>query len=396
MWRVFWTAAGCIGVLITFLVWASNQVTFLYVHPRTHGYRVVIDRATGAAVVTTPMTAHGLPVAEGGQPKAVALETEYNFGLMNPLTDGTHHFTVRNEGAAPLRLRVGPTSCKCTVGSLNKGEVLPGESTTVSLQWNTGHQEHYAHGATIYTNDPDHESMEFLVQGNVRMLIGCDQTEISLGSLPPDQPTVVERVIYSQVWNAFTVKDLKKQTAALEWETLPADEELLTRFHATSAQRLRLTLPADIPHGRLTDNLQLSIIPDDGSDVHKLDLPLSGFVPQRVAIYGKAIDAEGIVDLGDVREGNGRRITLLVKVRDPEPELPAAKVEVFPKFLAATFQRRESGKGLYELTIELPADAPQCQYHSSPIGHIKIDSGHPRVGAVELKLSFAVVPRETL
>jgi hypothetical protein len=235
------------------------------------------------------------------------------------------------------------------------------------------------------------------VQGKVRMLIGFDEAEIVLDGLLPDQPTVVERLVYSQVWDGFTIQTIEKNIAGLTWEVTPADPQTTERLEAKAAQRLRLTLPANLPQGRFTDVLRLNVLPaGENAEAQSLDLPLSGTVPRRVAIYGQAIDVDGLVDLGDIREGKGKRVNLLVKVRDPEPQLPNAKVEVFPNFLVADFKPREEGKGLYDLTIELPPDAPLCQYHSTPLGRIQIDTGHPRVGVIELKMTFAVVPRQAL
>jgi hypothetical protein len=245
--------------------------------------------------------------------------------------------------------------------------------------------------------EPLHEALEFRLQGKVRMLIGFDEAEIVLDGLPPDQPTVVERLVYSQVWDGFTIQNVEKHLEGLTWEITPADPQAVARLEAKAVQRLRITLPANLPQGRFTDVLRLNVLPaGENAEVQSLDLPISGAVPRRVAIYGQAIDVDGLVDLGDIREGKGRRVNLLVKVRDPDPVLPTAKVEVFPSFLTVEFKPREEGKGLYDLTIDLPADAPLCQYHSTPLGRVKIDTGHPRVGVIELKMTFAVVPRKSL
>src|SRR5262245_14260200 len=172
MWRTFWTAAGVVGALVAFLVWASTQTVFLFKHPKTEGHRVIIDHRTGAAIVTTPVSATGIPVAENAKPEAVAPQRDHDFGIMDPMTEGTHDFVIRNEGVAPLRLKVGPTTCKCTVAGVADREIMPGASTTVTLAWNTGHQIYYSHSATIFTNDPHNDKFEFRLHGKVRMLIG--------------------------------------------------------------------------------------------------------------------------------------------------------------------------------------------------------------------------------
>jgi hypothetical protein len=104
-----------------------------------------------------------------------------------------------------------------------------------------------------------------------------------------------------------------------------------------------------------------------------------------------------LIDLGDIPAGATKRIKLLAKVRDPEPDLSGARLEVFPPFLKAELTPRSGEKpGLYDLTFEVPSDAPVGQYHSTPLGRIKIETGHSRIGEVQMPITFAVVPRRSL
>jgi hypothetical protein len=56
-----------------------------------------------------------------GQPHAEALETVHDFGSANPQFTGEHEFVIRNTGNAPLTLKRGPKSCKCTLSKLHGG-----------------------------------------------------------------------------------------------------------------------------------------------------------------------------------------------------------------------------------------------------------------------------------
>ena len=50
-------------------------------------------------------------------------------------TSKSHEFVFRNTGKSPLTVRVGATSCKCTVGKVSKNRFAPGESVPVKLEW---------------------------------------------------------------------------------------------------------------------------------------------------------------------------------------------------------------------------------------------------------------------
>ena len=88
-------------------------------------------------------------------------ETEYEFGRMQVGEKRSHVFTIRNDGAAPLILKKGPTTCQCTVSDIDRGEISPGSSADITLTWKpTGQAERFSKGAEIRTNDPENRSIQ--------------------------------------------------------------------------------------------------------------------------------------------------------------------------------------------------------------------------------------------
>jgi len=387
--------AAVVGVLLAIGVWASANSVFLYKHPKAPEARVVVDSVTGAAIITA--RSEKPPAELPSAPRAVADETEFDFGTMDPLTMGKHAFVIRNKGTAPLKLEVGPTTCKCTVSGLASKEVLPGGFTNVTLEWNTGRDLHYAHSGTIYTNDPLKKSLDLRVQGKVRMLVGADREEIVLERIEPDQPAVVDTLIYSQLWDDFALDDLATRIPGLKWEIAAVDPASAAHLEPKSVQRLRITIPGDLPHGEFNDSLRLTLKPSaDGAEPHHLDLPIRGSVVKPLAVYGPAIDDKGIIDLGTILEGKGAKAKLLIKIRDKGAKLENAQLEISPALLKAELKPHtsEGGQGLYDLIVELPPGAPPCSYRTSPLGHVNINTGHPRIGTIELRVSFAVLSRQ--
>ena len=72
---------------------------------------------------------------DSSKPKPIAVLEDgvYNFGSMEPYTRRQHKFTVRNEGDAPLTLREGHSSCKCTIGEVGDESIPPGGESTILL-----------------------------------------------------------------------------------------------------------------------------------------------------------------------------------------------------------------------------------------------------------------------
>jgi hypothetical protein len=101
-------------------------------------------------------------------PKAVTGQRVFDFGSMAVNEEQKHKFAISNEGKGALLLEVGPSSCKCTVGSLAKNKVLPGETVDVELTWHAKEvAANFAQQATIWTSDPDSPDIQFKVYGKV-------------------------------------------------------------------------------------------------------------------------------------------------------------------------------------------------------------------------------------
>jgi hypothetical protein len=392
MWKSFWICAGAAAGLAMLLVWVSANSVFLYRHPRSPSTRIVVDSATGAAVVMKPVRT--LAADAPAHPKLELPEAEYDFGTMNTVTAGTHAFVVRNVGEGPLALKVGPTSCKCTVAGLDKNEIPPGQQATIQLDWTTGRLPLYSHYATIFTNDPSRKSFDLTVHGKVQMLFQTDVSEIVLPSLLPGEPATAELLLFSQVWDSLSVEKLDSPLPGLKWEVESVEPASAEMKDARCARRLRLSIPAGLPVGELASSVRLTLAGPGDAGEHTLDLPLYGTVQPRISLIGGDTDQHGNIELGSLPQGRGRRINLLVKVRDRQAGLDKLQISTFPDFLQASLRPRSEGqaRGLYDLVIEIPQDAPVGQFRGSPLGEVRIDTGDPRLGSVKLGVTFAILP----
>lgn len=395
IWRTFWTCVGIAGSLFIAAIWASTQATFLFSHPRTAGVRVEVDQWKRAAIVVTPASAKSETIPSAALPTLEVTETDFDFGTMNPHSTARHDFSIRNTGTAPLKLRVGTTTCKCTISDVADKDLAPGESTFVAVQWTTSDLSPFGQTATIFTNDPQRKSVDFVVKGKVHVVAGFDEPEIILDAVAPDEPLTIERLVYSQVWNTLSITDLQSEIKDLSWETLPVDPAEVPTLAAKSATRLRLKIPANSFPRRHQESLKLTVKPEQ-EEAYPLQLPLTATPLRRLAFYGPGLDSDGVIYVGNITAGTSKRLKLLVKVRDREATLANAKVTISPEFLVTDMQPHPGKSGLYDLTIDIPDDVQACQYNSTPIGRLKIETGHPRLDDVELKMSFAIVPRRSL
>ena len=93
----------------------------------------------------------------------------HDFGMMKPGDEGEHVFRIQNVGTDNLLLRLGATTCKCTLGDLERESLAPGESTNVTLSWTVkaSGDPHFTQSAQILTNDPSKVAVSLEITGRV-------------------------------------------------------------------------------------------------------------------------------------------------------------------------------------------------------------------------------------
>ena len=297
-----------------------------------------------------------------GSPRVVIEQTHFHFGQMDPLTMGEHMFVVQNAGTAPLVFGANRSTCKCTISQTSEEPVLPGASTSIRVRWQTRpNQAHFQESATIATNDPVLPELKLSIEGHVLVHVTASPPELELPDIKPDETPVASTTIASQVWDHFAVDEFSSSLEGIRWQLLPADPADLARLQCRAGYRLQLTLPNSLPQGDFTHWIRFRVDPQQPErEPKQYELALRGRVLRRLAVYGPDIDQTGTVHMGLIDSGQTHRHRLLLKVRDPQPNLMLRQVSTEPAFLAVSLTPLpgEAGqKGLYHLDIEIPADA---------------------------------------
>ena len=332
---------------------------------------------------------------ESRTPRAVLDETLHDFGTMDPFQTGHYEFKIRNEGSAPLTLERGPTTCKCTLSNVTDGSIPPGGEGEVVLAWQAvRNNKRFAHEASIFTNDPEHEILYFRVEGDIRVRFGADPPEITLSSVRPDQPTEGATLLSSQVWPSFEIRSIECSLPGVTWELAPAGPEHLKKIGSLSGWWLKFTLPAGLPLGYFEKQFSIQVQGPDATANQTYEMPLQGRVLRRLAVYGDGIDSHGTIHVGTIGAGRKHVRRFVVKVRDPLPELPNLAIQTVPDFVQARLVPYPGAAevGLYRFDVEIPADAPVCVRSHDNRGEIALDFDHPRIEDLRLGLEFVITP----
>lgn len=93
-------------------------------------------------------------IAQIEGPKIVAPQSEHDFGKINEGEIVSHNFVVYNRGDDTLTIARVKASCGCTAAKPSKNILLPGDSTSIKVEFNSkrrrGAQKKYVY---VFSND---------------------------------------------------------------------------------------------------------------------------------------------------------------------------------------------------------------------------------------------------
>ena len=101
------------------------------------------------------------------QPKIVFEQTSYDYGLIFAGDNGEVSFNFKNEGKSPLIINNVVSSCGCTVAKWSKDPVMPNQSGSIKLTYNTNIIGDIKRSITVTTNDPKLSRIVLILTGKV-------------------------------------------------------------------------------------------------------------------------------------------------------------------------------------------------------------------------------------
>jgi hypothetical protein len=368
----------------------------------------------------------GFPVAENpATPQAVpklAVDSElFVFGVMKGGGTGSHQFHFFNHGQAPLTLKAGATSCKCTVSEVEKGILSPGDSGSVTLQWHPKEVVgRFEQNAKIITNDPIRPELVLSVSGEVTVGLRAIPPSLVLSSLArqdtahadvriycylPGQPLEIDgfKMAYDALAPYFTVTH----------EPIPKSD-LAQEPNAQSGVLLHVGVKPGLPQGPFQQTI---LIATNQPDATSVAIPIEGKVSGDISVAGPDWDDDqNSLNLGAVKSQIGASRQLQLIVRGPknvdkngadkngsdrnwaETRFEVGRVE--PDYLHVTLGKTEvlgSGASLRisrtPLTIEVPPGSPQESHLGSEQGHVGVivlETTDPQTPQFKVRVRFAV------
>jgi hypothetical protein len=100
-------------------------------------------------------------------PKISFTEQEHNYGTLQKGGDGNCEFVFTNEGNEPLILSNVKASCGCTVPTWTKEPIMPGQTGSIKVRYNTNNIGAFTKTITVTSNAVNTPRLTLKIRGKV-------------------------------------------------------------------------------------------------------------------------------------------------------------------------------------------------------------------------------------
>jgi hypothetical protein len=286
---------------------------------------------------------------------------------------------------------------------LTERTIPPGESSDIEVLWEAeGGSQAFSQTADIRTNDPHRPVVKLKIRGWVTERLRAVPDNINFGGIPAGQETTGEFELFSYYDDRFEVSQyewVQADTAELfevSWEPLPA-ERIADEPHARYGLRGRVTLKPGLPLGPIIQTIRVTT---DLPDAPPVTVSFGGRVASDVSIVGdrSTFNPEhNLLNLGVISTTEERSVRLFVVARGPHREKLDLRVgQIAPDVLQVEVKppKPMGAKAVgYQLIVKVPEGSRPVSYlgpGKDALGEIVLETSHPAVPRIPLRVQFAV------
>ncbi|MCB0328323.1 MAG: DUF1573 domain-containing protein [Bdellovibrionales bacterium] len=221
-------------------------------------------------------------------PQLSIVGAEHSFGAVAQGDKVTHSFLLKNLGDENLEIQRVVPSCGCTVSTLEKNSLAPGEETSLNVDFDTrGMSGPKVKTVRIYTNDPEQLTALVTMKGEVQPDLIVEPQRVHFGEVLRDESegAFVERAIKVSTRKGSSAK-IKKLISRSKWVQL---EKVKGDDHSYEGV---LKLRKDVEVGEFRERI---IIEVEGIKQRTVNLPLYASVREKIQIKPQVLSF-GIID----------------------------------------------------------------------------------------------------
>lgn len=248
--------------------------------------------------------------------------TSFDFGDMQQQQTKTAIVTVKNEGGALLRILDVKADCGCTVPTLAKNSLGPGESTQIEIQFNSKK----FHGTVIKSvnitsNDPVNNQVDVMIMAKVHTPMVIDPVNQRVGFTRSKQGEVLSRKV------TFTAMDAPKlEISANKTRQGMFDINVINAYEDDpQVGVLEIIVPADMEPGRHRDHVRVKT---NIEGMENVDIEMQAWVTQALTVSPEQVSFRYKKNFRQTIRVSPFTEGLEFKVTGAEIDLPEISVEV--------------------------------------------------------------------
>ncbi|MCR9199376.1 MAG: DUF1573 domain-containing protein [Planctomycetaceae bacterium] len=337
------------------------------------------------------------PISEQGPyPKVEVAETTFQFGLMQVGTTMQHEFTISNEGEATMHLVAGKSTCKCTKFELDKDQIAPGETATLTVEWiGKARDPRFQHGGPVFTDDPERPEVNFVVRGEVDAPFELlPEGTWTVENLTDEEPGKAMGIVCSRLYSDFEITEIVHDSEYITPEAIPLTKSELSEVAAKCGYKIVINVSPDVPPGKFSDNVELKVNRGDNLSM-RIGVAATREGPIKVVTSsgGIWVGSKTSLRMGtfDKDEGHESVMVLVTRADSIEGELEILEVETRPHFLEVElepFPARSEVARRYKLHVRIPPGIAKTRMGSSNPAIIKLRTNHPKSENFNFEVTF--------
>lgn len=349
-------------------------------------------------------------------------EPTHDFGMMSPDTEGEHVFVIKNVGEEDLTLRLGATTCKCTLGELDSDRLKPGEQTEIKLSWKVrGGEPDFEQSAQVITNDPKNVVINLAIIGKIIQDVEVVPETWTFGEVATGEEFEVTGTIYNYLPTDIRPTEMRFSSEELtelsEFEVepfVPTSETDGIRSAARQGFRVTIKVKPGMRQGAVSQSFLFGferldedgkVLPPEGENAKATEYIVASTKGQIVGPLGMisnsklqgSIGGGYVYDFGRLEEGDSLVANTFVVFKGSERDKTKLSIgEITPEGVIRATLGEPKGRGsvlLYPLRLELVrGDEPVERLGSDKddYGSVWIESDNPKVTRMRVALRFAI------
>jgi hypothetical protein len=272
-------------------------------------------------LLTILAAAAALPMVAAAQVIEVTPQV-HDFGRMKQQESKTVVLSVKNQGAGRLVIEKVEPDCGCTVAEMTVKELAPGESTDLTIEFNSKKfAGKVVKNVQIFSNDPRNPVVDVMFTADVHAPLLIDPVSQKLGFEIALQGKTEQKFV---TFTATEIPELKISVAGTRKDVF--DVKVVNGFSGDPRKAaLQVTLPKDMPVGKHRDNVRvMTNVPD----METVDIELSTWINSPLAATPEEVNFRYKTEFDQNVRVRAFRPELTFNVTGVSTDLPEITAEI--------------------------------------------------------------------